>query len=345
MFKGLPPVLVSFAITRRCNLKCPHCYSTSVEAPHPNELTTEEAKQLISEVAETGARMLIFDGGEPTMREDLFDLIKHTRDVGLRPLLGTNATFITKKYATKLKEAGIKQLAISLDGAKSETHDAFRGVRGTWQDTINGIRNCVEIGIPFQIAPCLTRYNWTELSQIIELARKLGASAIEIFDYVITGRGRDHLRYELDTETRKKVTEQIVEMQRKDEELSYRVIALPQFWVMVEKTVPEEEVLLKFVRSCCGAGLRYACILYEGTVYPCMVLQVKTGNVREQSFKDIWYKSQVLNELRNRDLLKGKCGRCRYRLVCGGARCKAYEKTGDYLAEDPACWFSEREIT
>lgn len=172
----------------------------------------------------------------------------------------------------------------------------------------------------------------------------MGAVAVEIFDFVSSGRGARHVKYELDAETRKRLVEQIIQLQRKEEDLIFRVIALPQYWVKVEKTVPENEVLLKFVRSCCGAGLRYACVLYEGTVYPCMVLQEKVGNVREQSFNEIWYNSPVLNKLRDRDLLRGKCGRCKYRMVCGGARCKAYAKTGDVLAEDPTCWFTEEEV-
>jgi radical SAM protein with 4Fe4S-binding SPASM domain len=336
--KVLPPVLVSFAITRKCNLRCPHCYSDSIQTPHPQELTTEEAKQLIADIAEAGARLIIFDGGEPTMREDLFELIKYARDVGLQPLLGTNATLITKDYARKLKEAGLRAAAVSLDGARSETHDAFRGVSGTWRETIEGIKNLAKAGIPFQIAPCLTKYNWKELPQIIEIAKRYGAFAVEVFDYVTSGRGRQFPDYELDIGSRKEIIDLLIDMQRKEEELFFKVIAMPQYWVMVEKKVPEEEILLKFVRTCCGAGIRYACILYEGTVYPCMVLQVRLGNIRETSFKKIWYESPVLDKLRNRDLLKGKCGLCQYKYVCGGARCKAYEKTGDYLASDPTCW-------
>jgi radical SAM protein with 4Fe4S-binding SPASM domain len=288
--------------------------------------------------------MIIFDGGEPTLRDDLVELVKHAHDVGLRPLLGTNATLITENLAKKLKDAGLRAVAVSLDGATSDTHDAFRGVSGTWRETIEGIKKCAKVGLPFQVAPCLTKQNLRELPRIVELARDLGAVAVEIFDYVISGRGKKYLDYELDADLRKRVVDQIIAMQLKDDELTYRVIALPQFWVTVEKTVPEEDVLLKFVRTCCGAGSRYACVFYEGTVYPCMVLQVPAGNVRDRSFKELWRESKIFNELRNRDLLKGKCGKCQYRVVCGGARCKTYEMTGDYLAEDPTCWFSEEEI-
>jgi radical SAM protein with 4Fe4S-binding SPASM domain len=124
----------------------------------------------------------------------------------------------------------------------------------------------------------------------------------------------------------------------------YRCIGLPQIWAEIEKTVPEDEVLTKFVRSCCAAGTRYCCILYDGTVYPCMVLQKKAGDVREQSFVDIWENSEVFQILRDRTKLEGKCGRCDYRQVCGGARCRVYAQTGSLTAEDAACWFSEEEL-
>jgi len=260
------------------------------------------------------------------------------------PLLGSNGTLITKKLAQKLKNTGLKAVAISLDGCRAETHDLFRGVSGSWQKTLRGIENCAKVGLPFQVAPCMTRNNWMELPSLIERAKELGAVAVEIFDYVRSGRGKEHLAYELNTKLRKELVEQIIELQRKDEQLIYRVIALPQHWVRVEQSVPEEEIWEKFVRTCCGAGSRYACILYEGTVYPCMVLQVPAGNLREQSFKEVWNESTVFQELRNRELLKGKCGMCRYKYVCGGARCKTYEMTGDYLAEDPTCWFPLKEV-
>lgn len=337
-----PPVLVSFGITRECDLKCPHCYSDSGEKD-PKELSTEEAKALIGDVAELGARLIILDGGEPALRSDLVELTRHAKDVGLRPVLGSNAMSITKELATKLKEAGCEGVAISLDGARPKTHDKFRGLEGGWTKTVDGARNCAAAGLPFQIAPLMHRKNWDELGDIIKLSKDVGANAVEIFDFVEAGRGKTHSEYELDTEKRKQAIDMIIDLQRKDD-ITYRVIALPQYWALVEKTVPEEEILERFVRSCCAAGTRYITILPNGDVIPCMVLQPVVGNVREQSIKDIWHNSPILNTLRNRDNLKGKCGRCKYKLTCVGARCKAFEKTGDIMAEDPTCWLTEDEI-
>ena len=346
--KTPPPVLVSYAITRRCDLKCPHCYSESIEQPHPDELNTEEAKQLISEIADLGTRMLIFDGGEPTLREDLPELVKHAYDGGLTPLLGSHGMTLTESFARKLKDAGLKCVAISLDGAKPQTHDRFRGLEGAWEKTIERMKNCGKVGLRFQIDALVHKYNYTELPEVVEIGKRYGANAIEVFDYVPSGRGLQHRGYDLDNETRRRIIDEIIKMQLR-EELTFRVIGVPEYWVEVEKKTMEKEILeeeqiLKFVRTCCGAGVRYITIFYHGIVCPCMLLQIPLGNVRDKSFKEIWTESSVLNELRDRSLLKGKCGICKYKNVCTGARCRSYLETGDHLAEDPICWFKREEI-
>jgi len=342
--KTAAPTLVSFAVTRECNLKCKHCYSQSVDSPHPNELNTAEAKRLISEIAEAGARILILDGGEPLMRPDIFELVHHSRSTGLTTVMGTNATLITAEVAAKLVEADIQGLAISLDGTDAETHDAFRGVEGAWEDALEGIENVRRAGIPFQIAPTLRQGRWEQWGAIADKAREWGANAVEVFDYVAVGRGAESPELELTVEERRAFVKEYIARQRAEDEMIYRCIAIPQMWVEVEKTVPEDEVLMKFVRSCCAAGTRYCTILYDGTVYPCMLLQEETGDVRESSFVDIWQNSEVFQILRDRDKLEGKCGRCDYRNVCGGARCRVYAQTGSLTAEDPGCWFSEEEL-
>jgi radical SAM protein with 4Fe4S-binding SPASM domain len=336
------PVLVSFGITRECDLKCLHCYSDSGQKD-PGELSTFEAKNVIDDVAEMGARLIILDGGEPTLRKDLTELIGYCRSKGLKTVIGSHGMSLTKELVRDLKRAGCQGVAISLDGAKAETHDEWRGIPGAWSRTIQGARICSEMGLPFQLAPMLQRGNWEQLRSIADLARQLKADALEIFDFVPTGRGKEHAEYELTAEQRKQIIEEVIGLQRMDD-LTYRLIALPQYWAVVEKTVPEDEILMKFVRSCCAAGTRYITILPNGDVIPCMVLQVILGNVHKERLIDIWRQSPVLKMLRNRDNLKGKCGICRYKRTCAGARCKAYEKTGDFLAEDPTCWFSENEI-
>jgi radical SAM protein with 4Fe4S-binding SPASM domain len=342
--KAAAPTLVSFAVTRECNLKCRHCYSESVDSPHPRELSTDEAKRLIDQIAETGAHLLILDGGEPLMRPDVFDLVRQSRKAGLTTVMGTNGTLITGEVADKLADAGIQGLAISLDGADAETHDAFRGVEGAWEQTLRGIENVRQAGIPFQIAPTLRHGSWRQWGPIAENAKGWGGNAVEVFDYIPAGRGEENPEFEMTVEERRAFVGEYIARQRADDEMIYRSIGLPQIWVEIEKSVPEDEVLAKFVRSCCAAGTRYCCVVYDGTVYPCMVLQEKAGDVREQSFVDIWQTSEVFQVLRDRDRLEGKCGRCDYRYVCGGARCRVFAKTGSLTAADEACWFTEEEL-
>ncbi len=338
-----PPVLVSFGVTRECDLKCPHCYSDSGEKD-PSELTTEEAKRVISEVGELGAKIIIMDGGEPALRDDLVELVAHARASGVKPVLGSNGMSLTEELVQQLLDAGCLGVAISLDGANSQTHDTFRGLEGGYERTIEGMKNCAKLGLPFQVAPLMYQDNWGQLETIVSMAKDLKADAVEIFDYVPSGRGRGERKYELETEQRKELIDQVIGWQNKGD-IIYRVIALPQYWVEVERKVPEEDVLDKFTRSCCAAGTRYITILPNGDIIPCMILQVKLGNVKTDSLRDVWYNSPILETLRNRDNLQGKCGRCKYKISCAGARCKAYEMTGDMMAEDPTCWFSEEVIS
>lgn len=341
--KGKPsPVLVSFGITRECDLKCLHCYSDSGEKD-TNELTTEEAKVVIGHVSELGAKLIILDGGEPTLRGDLLELIRYSAKMGLKTVIGSHGLLLTKDFVKRLKYAGCQGVAISLDGATAKAHDEWRGMDGSWSGAIEGAKNCASMGLSFQFAPVLHSRNYDHLTGIVNYACQLNSDAVEIFDFVPAGRGKRHPEYELNTEQRKKVIEDIIRLQRASD-LVFRVIALPQYWVMVEKTVPEDEILMKFVRSCCAAGTRYITILPNGDVIPCMLLPVVVGNVRERSLIEIWRESSVLKALRDRNNLKGKCGICKYRTTCAGARCKAYEKTGDILAEDPTCWFTEDEV-
>ncbi len=338
-----PPIMVSYAVTRRCNLRCPHCYSDARDRPDPNELTTEEAVELIDDLASMGTRLIIFDGGEPTLRPDLPDLISHAADVGLSPLLGTNgmSDTLTPEYVEILRDAGLKAAAVSLDSPNPEAHDEFRGVEGAWERTMEGIRNLRRAGIPFQIGFTLRRGSLDDIEGMVGLAKELGAAALEVFEFIPVGRGAHARRYALSIEERRDAVRKLVEIQMREEDLTVRVIGCPQYWVEVERTVPEAE-RLRFVRSCCGAGTRYATVLYDGTVLPCMLLPIPVGNVRERRFSEIWNESEVLRNLRDRSKLKGACRDCPYADVCVGARCRAYAETGDYLAEDPGCWLRGR---
>ncbi|MFC1923887.1 radical SAM protein [Chloroflexota bacterium] len=342
--KILPPLMVSLAITRECNLKCKHCYSNATDSPHSNELDTTEAKRVITEIAQVGTRLLIFDGGEPLMRDDIYELISHAVDAGLQPMVGTNATRLSIEAAGRMKQAGVKTVAVSLYGADAESHDDFCGREGSWERTMAGIRNVTITGIPLQINTCIHKYNLPQFDDVVTMAKELGAISIEVFSFVTAGRGKENPDLALTTEDQKHLIGQIIQHQLQDQNMVYRCIGIPQYWVEVERMGASKEVMGQFIRSCCGAALRYCCVFYEGTVYPCTVLQKEAGNIREKSFQEIWHDSEVFRKMRDRDKLEGKCHNCIYRQICGGARCIVFEKTGSLTKEDGNCWFKKNEL-
>ncbi len=330
MTKSVSPTIVTFSITRQCNLKCKHCYSSASPLPAPDELSTSEAVRVLDEIKAAGTRLIIFDGGEPTLRPDLLQLVSHAAKVGLIPILGTNGTTMTIEMAEELKKAGLKMCAVSLDGATAKTHDDFRNVPGSFEDALRGIKCIKEAGIPFQVNPCVHNSNYHEIPDLLSFAQELGAVGVEIFDFIATGRGKSE--YTLGVDKKLQVIEQILEFS-KTTNMTTRMIGIPQFDILYQQKNDSS-----YRQGCCGAGTSVACIFNDGTVYPCMLMQISAGNVREKSFVDIWENSIVMNELRDRGNLTGKCGSCLRRDDCGGARCKAYAN-GNFLAEDPDCQF------
>lgn len=339
-----PPLIVSFAITRECNLRCQHCYTQASDSPHPDELTTTEAERVIDEIRQVGAHWLIFDGGEPLMRDDMYGLIAYAKEAGLVPILNTNATLLSTEVAAKLKKAGIATLVISIHGAKAKTHDDFCRIEGTWERTMLGISNAAQVGLPFQINSCIYRGNLEQFDAMAALAKESKAMAFQAFQFVPSGQGKKHPELELSEEEKIRLASKIIQHQLEEENFVYRCVALPQIWVEVEMTITENEVKKRFVRTCCDAGIRYCHILYEGTVYPCVALHKSAGNIREKSFETIWQESEVFRTLRNRDKLEGKCHRCSFHQLCGGARCLVFEKTGSLTREDETCWFKKEEL-
>ncbi|MDO9518263.1 MAG: radical SAM protein [Methanosarcinaceae archaeon] len=327
---NVSPTIVTFSITRQCNLNCKHCYSRASSFPSPDELSTNEAVRVLDEIKAAGTMMIIFDGGEPTLRSDLLQLISHAAEIGLIPILGTNGTTMTLEMAVELKKAGLKICAVSLDGATAKTHDDFRNVPGSFEDALRGIEYLKEAGIPFQVNPCVHSLNYHEIPDLLSFAQELGAVGVEIFEFIATGRGRSDSTLGVDKKLQ--VVEQILEYS-KTTNMTTRMIGIPQFDILYRQNNDSS-----YRQGCCGAGRSIACIFNDGTVYPCMLMQMPVGNVRENSFVDIWNDSIILNKLRNRENLKGKCGRCFRRDECGGARCKAYIN-GDFLSEDPDCQY------
>ncbi|MEM3737222.1 MAG: radical SAM protein [Candidatus Bathyarchaeia archaeon] len=342
-----PPYLVSYAITKKCNLKCKHCYSEAAEESAPDELTTDEAKRLLDHIANWGAKLLIIDGGEPLCRDDFYQLARHASAKGLRVVVGSNGTLIDGSVATKMREAGVQAVAISVDGAQAETHDGFRGEEGAYAKAIEGIRACKDAGLPFQLNTVIRRRTITELPQILQLAVESGANAAEFFDLVQVSRVKRECAEEvLSVGEREKVMEWLAEAQAECP-IIIRVPACPMYpLILKEKKIQPRHFpnnllhRIPYYNRGCAAGMPegYVTILPNGDVIPCMLLQVKIGNVRKGNIVDIWERSPILTMLRSRDLLKGECGECANRDICAGCRGRAYECTGNMLASDPGCW-------
>jgi len=345
----VPPYLVSYAITRNCNLKCKHCYSDATDTPAPDELSTIEAKKLLDDIAGWGIKLLILDGGEPLCRDDFFEIISYASSKGIRVVVGSNGTLIDNQTALKMKEAGVRSVAISVDGATAKTHDEFRGEDGTFHKTIEGAKACKEAGLPFQFNTIIRKETFREIPDILRLAIKSGANAAEFFDLIQVSRVKERCAEEiLSKNERKEIMTWLAEAQE-DCPILIRVPACPMYpLILKEKNIQPKHfpahVLhrIPYYNAGCAAGMPngYITILPNGDVIPCMLLQVKLGNIRENSVIKIWEESPILAKLRSRELLEGECGKCAYRDACAGCRGRAYEETGNMMATDPGCWLT-----
>ncbi len=323
-------MIISWNTTQQCNINCVHCYRDA-GAKRADELSTVEGKKLLSEIAKAGFKIMILSGGEPMLRSDIYELITHAAVAGLRPVLGTNGIMLTGEVAAKLKSAGLMCAGISVDSCDPERHDTFRGVKGAWQQTMNGIRNCREAGLPFQIHTTVTNWNENEVTRITDLAVELGAVAHHIFFLVPAGRGKDIEETTLKTAEYEALLTRILDKQRATS-IEIKPTCAPQFM----RIAKERGVPMRYTRGCL-AGTSYCVILPNGDVQPCPYLPLKVGNVRETAFDTIWKDSQVFKELRH-EPLKGGCGSCGFDSLCGGCRARAYYYSeGDYLAEEPWC--------
>jgi len=342
------PRLISWNMTFRCNLRCPHCYIDAGEREGEGALNTAEGKMLIDQIADVSKPILIFSGGEPLLRNDVFDLARYATEKGLTVAMGTNGTLITDSVARELKSCGVKAVAVSIDSCIPEHHDAFRGVTGSWERAVEGIEACIRNGIDVQANTTVTQQNYDEIEAIMALAEEHGARAFHLFFLVPTGRGVNV--EDISADMYERMIEGVLEkIADGTYNLTVRPVCAPQFMRIASQKGLDLE---RWTRGCI-AGLTYCRIYPTGEVTPCPYLPIKVGNIRDAPFKDIWFDSPILKALRNPNNLKGKCGACDYQDICGGCRARAYgltsfvdfcgglqeptELKGDYLAEEPWC--------
>ena len=335
--------LVAWETTRNCNLSCVHCRASATMGPFSGELDTAAAFKLLDEIARVGSPIIILTGGEPLLRPDIFDIAAYGNQKGLRMTMAPNGTLITADTARKMVDSGIQRISISIDGATSKQHDEFRGVTGAYDGALNGISLAKSVDLEFQINTTITKANLAQLPDILKLAESLGAVAHHIFLLVPTGRGK----YITDQEIDAKEYEQTLNWfydQLDNTAMQLKATCAPHYYRILRQRARKDGNSVTFqthgmdavTRGCLG-GTGFCFVSHQGIVQPCGFLDLNCGDVTKTPFDEIWQHSEHLVTLRNYKNLKGKCGKCEYKHVCGGCRARAYEATGDYLAEEPLC--------
>ena len=340
----LAPLLVIWEITRSCALACRHCRASAELGRMPDELTTEEGCALIDSVAEMGTPIMILSGGDPFNRPDLETFVARGKQRGLR--MGTIPAAtpgITRERLVRLREAGLDQLALSLDGPDAALHDGLRGVPGAFERTIEAARWAREAGLPLQINTCFSRTNAHALEPMIELVTSLGVVFWEVFFLIPVGRGAalgglSPREFEDVFERLARLEGQVPFIVKLTEGQHYRRF-LAKRGGAAAAAAPRHGIGggARATRVAVNAGKGFTFVDYRGDICPSGFLPVPAGNVRRDSIAKVYRESPLFTALRDPSLLKGKCGACEFRVVCSGSRARAHAVTGDYLAADPGC--------
>lgn len=345
--------MVAWEVTRSCNLSCLHCRASSERGPYTGEFTTGQCLALLDDIAAVGSPVVILTGGEPYMREDIFEIAAYGDRAGLRMVLATNGTLVTDEIARRTRGSGIQRISISLDGPDAAGHDSFRGVPGAFEGALRGIEAFKRAGVEFQINTTITRLNLHQIDRILERSIELGAVAHHIFLLVPTGRARDMADQEISPESYEECLNWFYEQGRSCP-IQLKATCAPQYYRIYHQRKKEDANLMNdaagplhaMTRGCMG-GSSFCFISHTGQVQPCGFLELDCGQLTKQGFRDIWTASPIFQDLRDLRKLRGKCGDCEFIRVCGGCRARAYEMTGDYLAEEPFCVYepAKRSVT
>jgi radical SAM protein with 4Fe4S-binding SPASM domain len=343
--------LLFWESTIKCNLSCAHCRRVDPDEAAYSDLTTAQAKQMIDQLADVGREqdfmpILVFSGGEPLCRSDIFELIDYAVAKKLKCALATNGTLIDNEKAQKIKRASVERVSISLDGATGEIHNKLRKLEGSFEDALNGIKCLRENGVPFQVNMTVTRHNAHQLDDIFILAEKIGAVAVHLFMLVPVGCGEEFAEEDmLSAEEYEKLLEQ-VSKKAGSGNLEVKVTCGPHY----ERIIRQDKRIEKSsspggyphgrMSKGCLAGSGVLFVGHSGTVFPCGYLPIDCGNVLESPLSQIWQGSSDLAKMRDTNQLKGKCGICSYRGVCGGCRARAFAATGDYMQAEPMCVYN-----
>ncbi|MBI5745520.1 MAG: radical SAM protein [Nitrospirae bacterium] len=374
------PRLVFWETTKGCNLRCIHCRATALDHMSPDDLSTREGFDLLDQIRSFSRPIIVLSGGEPLYRKDIFDIASYGTEKGLRMVLATNGTMVTKEIAKKIVDSGIKRVSISIDGGKAGTHDDFRKIPGSFDEAMRGFSNLKELGMSLQINTTIAKHNYKELPEILDLALRLGVDALHTFLLVPVGCGVDIAEDQMVPADEYEAILNWFYDRSKDVMIDLKATCAPHYFrvraqrILEEKkggikpqpfvapgtrlkaghvdTITCEGIMgdgkahnasgLSAMTKGCLAGTGICFISNKGDVYPCGYLPVTAGNVRTTPFEAIWRDSKLFANLRDPGLLTGKCGICEYKHICEGCRARAYAVTGDYLSEEPFCSFEPK---
>jgi radical SAM protein with 4Fe4S-binding SPASM domain len=335
------PRLIAFEVTRRCRFHCRHCRADADKNAGAEELSTEQCKKILASIAKFCRPVIILTGGEPAERDDIYELARYGRGLGLRMVMATCGYAINDESIGELKEAGVLALSISLDGASARTHDAFRQTEGAFDAAVGAAKAARKAGMRFQINTTITKSNLAEFQMIAKLAEELGAYCFNPFILVPTGRGRDIAGEILEPAQYTELLGELFKI-KLESPIEVRVTCGPQFARLCAEHGLEGP---KAKVSGCMGGRGFGFISYRGDVQTCGFLDISAGNVVENGydFGEIWLGSEFLKKIRDVSGYKGSCGVCKYVDICGGCRARAFAVSGDYLAADPVCKFVARD--
>lgn len=329
--------IISWNITRRCNIHCNHCYLPANNIKNSQELNTEEALQVIDQISLVNSEvMLILSGGEPLLRGDLFELAGYASGKGMMVVLGSNGILIDEEVVFNLRQSSVSGVSISLDSIDPEIHDRIRSSKGAWEKAVRAINICRNNGLAVQINTTITKNNYYEIPELIRYSKTLGAKVFSPFFLICTGRGEEVT--DITSEQYEQILSFIAESQGKHDGMMIRPRCAPTFRRILYQRNPSSP-LLKMDTGRCLAGIHYCRITPEGDVTPCPYMPLSVGNVKGKSFKDLWIDSEEFISLRNPSL-KGKCRLCEFCLICGGCRARAFSSYKDYMEEDPWCLYT-----
>ena len=357
--KDKKPVVV-WNVGRRCNLRCVHCYSQSRNIDYSGELSHEEGVRLIDDLADFGSPVMLFSGGEPLMRPDIFELIEHAASKGMRAVVSTNGTLISEDIAARLKDAGLSYVGISMDGLQ-ETNDLFRGVEGAFEQALTGLRNCLSCGVKVGLRFTMTRSNFGDIADIFDLIEQEGIPRVCFYHLVYTGRGSKLITNSRMSHDETRDTVDLIMARAKALHSSGKPIEVltvdnhtdgPYVYLRLLSEDPQraEEVMgLLRMNGGNSSGTGIGCVSWDGSVHPDQFWRhYSFGNVRERPFSEIWTDTsdEMLAKLRDRKkYIKGRCAACKWLDICNGNfRVRAEAVTGDVWAEEPDCYLTDEEI-